>query len=317
MRLKLITNDNARDYEELLPDVFMSGKELLGVACIDETDEEDVIMGASVVLPKEEEEILEILWMYVKPEHRRRGAGSRMLNGIREMGRAAGLKLVDVCFWGEDTEEEESDEWITDPAAEDTSRWDEEGQEEKLTETGILKSFLLEEGFLTLQEAPIYSFRLSDITASDYVKEHQKNKDNKVMDAYESVAWRDVPQSVRETVREKITQSGFRDFTGLCSPEISFVCYKGKEIAGCILITDDPSERMITVMLLISFSPDPICIAKLIAVSGDRILGSYPEDYKVSFIAMNDSTLKLLGTILDGKDKVRLDGYTVRGILEI
>ena len=51
--------------------------------------------------------------------------------------------------------------------------------------------------------------------------------------------------------------------------------------------------------------------------SGDRILGSYPEDYKISFIAMNESTLKLLKTILDGGEKVSLDGYTVRGILEI
>ncbi len=317
MRLRLITNENARDYEGLLPDVFMSGRELLGVACIDETDEEDVIMGASVVLPKEEDETLELLWMYVKPEHRRRGAGSAMLRGIGEMGRAAGLKLVDVCFWGDDTKEEESDEWITDPAREDISRWNEEDREEKLTETGVLKRFLLEEGFLTMSEAPIYSFLLSDVSASDYVRDHQKNKDSKVMDSYESVVWGDVPQSVRETVREKIIQAGFRDLTGLCSPEISFVCYKGGEAAGCILVTDDPSERMITVMLLISFSPDPICIAKLIAVSGDRILGSYPEDYKISFIAMNESTLKLLKTILDGGEKVSLDGYTVRGILEI
>ena len=85
---------------------------------------------------------------------------------------------------------------------------------------------------------------------------------------------------------------------------------------GCLLASDNPAKRMITVTLFINFSQDPVCSAKLIAVSGDRILGRYPEDYRISFIAMNDSTLKLLGTILNGSDKILLDGYTVRGISE-
>ncbi len=41
MRLKLITKDNSRDVEDLLPELFTEREDLLGVACIDETEEED------------------------------------------------------------------------------------------------------------------------------------------------------------------------------------------------------------------------------------------------------------------------------------
>ena len=89
MRLKLITKDNSRDVEDMLPEVFTEREDLLGVACIDETEEEDIVLGASVVFPNEEEEVVEIQWMYVEPEHRRKGAGSCMLRGIRDMAKAA------------------------------------------------------------------------------------------------------------------------------------------------------------------------------------------------------------------------------------
>ena len=318
MRLKLITNDNSRDFEELLPDVFLSQNELIGVACIEETGEEDMILGTSVVNPNEADDVLEIQWFYVQPEHRRKGAGSCMLRGIRDIARAAGLKLIDVCFWGEDTEEEETDGWTIDPITEIDDRWDEsdENREKEYTDIDILKRFLLEQGFLTMSEYPIYSFLLSDIISSDYVRGHQKNKDNKVMEVYEGITWRDTPKTKRESVRNMVIEAGFTDLTYLASPDISFVCTRGDEIVGCLLATDNPEEKTITVMLFINFSQDPVCSAKLIAVTGDQVLKRYPEDYRVSFIAMNENTLKLLSTILDGSERIILDGYTVRGILE-
>ena len=318
MRLKLITNENSRDVEDMLPDVFITRKELLGVACIDETDEEDTVLGISVVYPNEEEDVLEIQWMYVPPEHRRKGVGSFMLHGIRDMAKAAGLSLVDVCFWGEDTKEEEPDTWTLDPAMIDDDRWDEsvDVPEKEYTEVGILKQFLLEKDFLTRLEHPIYSFRLSDVMASDYVRDHQKNKDSKVMEVYEGVSWAELSNSMKESVREQVIDAGFTDFTYLSNPDISFVCVKEGKIVGCLLAADNPEETTITVMLFINFSQDPICSAKLIAVAGERILSRYPEDYRVSFVAMNENTLKLLSTILDGGERITLDGYTVRGILE-
>ena len=324
MRLKLITNENEKDFDELLPDVFTGRKELLGVACIEEAEEEDRILGAAVVVPREDEDTLELQWMYVKPEFRRMGAGSCMLRGIRDMAEAAGLGLIDVCFWGEDTEAEE-DLWTLDPSMEEDDRLEDDENRSEDAEnnrdnspsgTWILKQFLLERGFLTRLESPIYSFLLSDVLSSDYVKGHQKNKDSKVMAAYEGVAWGSLSKEKREEVREKVIQAGFTDFTYLCSPEISFVCVKGEEIVGCLLATDNPAEKMITVMLFLTFIQDPVCSAKLIAVTGDRILNRYPEDYRVSFVSMNENTLKLLSTILDDEDRIRLDGYTVRGILE-
>ena len=318
MRLKLITNDNSHDFEDYLPDGFKDREEMLGLACIDETAEDDLILGTSVVFPNEEEDTLEIQWLYVLPEHRRKGAGSCMLRGIRDMAKAAGLKMIDICFWGEDTDEAEPDEWTLDPADEIGDRWDdaEAAREDEHTEVWILKHFLLEKGFLTMSENPIYSFLLSDVLNSDYVRGHQKNRDSKVMDAYEGISWRDLPKKMKETVREMVVQAGFNDLTYLSSPDISFVCVREGKVVGCLLTTDDPAEKMITVMLFINFTQDPVCSAKLITVTGERILSMYPDDYRVSFVAMNDNTLKLMGTILDDRKGILLDGYTVRGIME-
>ena len=318
LRLKLITNDNIKDFEEILPEAFSERKELLGVACIEETEEEDLVLGASVVFPNEEEDVLELHWMYVHPEYRRRGAGSRMLQGIRDMAKAAGLKLIDVCFWEEDTEEDEGDTWSFDPAEEPDDRWEDTGEsrEDEYSEVRNLKDFLLEKGFLTMREYPIYSFFLSDVNASDYVRGHQKNKDSKALEAYDGVSWGKLSKSMRESVREKVIKEGFTDLTYLSSPEISFVCVKEGEIVGCLLSTVNPAEKLITVMLFINFTQDPICSAKLIAVSGEEILNRYPEDYRVAFIALNENTLKLLGTILGDREKLRSGGYTTRGILE-
>ncbi len=318
MRLKMITNNNLRDVEDMLPDVFTQKEDLLGVACIDEKGAEDTVLGVSVVFPNEEEDVLEIQWMYVQPEHRRKGAGSCMLNGIRDMAKAAGLRLIDVCFWGEETREEKTDTWTIDPSTENDDRWDGAGDiaENEYTGTGILKHFLQERGFLTRSEYPIYSFLLSDIIASDYVRTHQKNKNSEGMKAYEEISWGELSESMKESVKKNVIQAGFTDLTGLSSPDISFVCVKDGKIAGCLLSADSPAEKTITVMLLISFIQDPVCSAKLIAVAGDRILSRYPEDYRISFIALNENTLKLLRTILDDRNRLLLDGYTVRGILE-
>ena len=92
MRLKLITNDNERDFDELLPDVFMGRNELLGVACIEEAEEEDL--------------------------------------------------------------------WTLDPSMEEDDRLEDAENNRDNTPSGtwILKQFLLERGFLTRLESPIYSF---------------------------------------------------------------------------------------------------------------------------------------------------------------
>ncbi len=318
MRLKLITKDNISDFEDTLPDAFSERKEILGVACIEETEEEDLVLGASVVFPNEEEDVLELHWMYVHPEYRRRGAGSRMLQGIRDMAKAAGLKLIDVCFWEEDTEEDEADSWTFDPAEEPDDRWEdaEEIREDDSSEVRNLKNFFLDKGFLTMREHPIYSFLLSDVTASDYVRGHQKNKDSKALEVYEGVSWGKLSKQMRESVREKVMKEGFTDLTYLCSPEVSFVCVREGEVVGCLLSTVNPAEKLITVMLFINFTQDPICSAKLIAVTGEEILSRYPGDYRMAFIALNENTLKLMGTILGDREMLRSGGYTTRGILE-
>ena len=62
---------------------------------------------------------------------------------------------------GEDTEEEESDDWTFDPAEEPDDRWDasDDSGEDENTEIGILKQFLQAKEFLTMSEYPICSFQ--------------------------------------------------------------------------------------------------------------------------------------------------------------
>ncbi len=86
---------------------------------------------------------------------------------------------------------------------------------------------------------------------------------------------------------------------------------------GCILVTDDPDEQILTIMILISFMRDSLCAAKLIVAAGDRVLKLFPPEYRVSFVVANGSSLKLVGTILDDMDIVRTTGYTTHAVFEV
>ena len=311
MYLKLLTNSNVFRYSQFIPEAFLNRKELLGVVCLDDKDE-DAPLGVAIAEPGED--VLTIQWLYVLPERRRMGAGTLMLQGLSEMAEAANLSAVDVYYHSEATDA------------------DEESLEEKnpdITERELLKvwaenrenqgidTFLLENGFVVMRENQIKTFTLNDIVASDYVAKHNKNKDRKELKVYEGISFDEISPEDEALVRERLKAQGYPDYTPFCRRDISFICKKEGNVNGCMLVTDDPDENTLTIMILLSFMQDPLSTAKLIIVAGDRVLKLFPPDYKVSFVVANDNILRLVGTILDDTDIVKTTGYTTHAVFEV
>lgn len=296
MYLNLLTDSNVYRYEQYIPEAFLHKKELLGTVCLD--DEDDALMGVAVAEPSDT--VLNILWLYVLPEYRRLGAGSLMLQGLAEMAEAAHLSAVDVYYHSDaDEEPAESDE----PDAPD--------------DPGETDLFFLENGYVVMRENPIKSFTLDAIISSDYVASHNKNKDRKELKAYECISMEDISPEDEQLVISNLKSQGYPDYTYVCRRDISFVCKKEGTVLGCMLVTDDPDEQTLTIMLLISFMQDPLCAAKLIIVAGDSVLKLFPPEYRVSFVVANESSLRLVGTILDDTDTVRTTGYTTHAVYEV
>lgn len=367
MYLRLLTDQNIKNYEFLFPEALRTRPRTLGVICL---SDEETALGAALVLPKDEESTLEIQWLYVLPEYREKGAGTLMLQGILDMARAGGLTLLDAYFWGDDPDaldlpgsddpeedeswpmeeepdseekalteddepaasvEEESESWpvaddederpelwFLDPAFEETIRPEEdEGfSPEKLSDAEILEHFLLKNGFLMMPEYPIYSLTISDIITSDFVKAHGNSIHRKGLSGYEIVSFDILSKEDLVDVQRLIVKKGFKDFTELCTEKISFVCFRGDTPAGCILCSDDPDEKTITIMLLINFTTDPLCAAKLIASAGGFVMKNYQEEYRITFAAVNEGAVKLLKSFLGDQKECAPEGYTLRAVLE-
>ncbi|MCR5403598.1 MAG: GNAT family N-acetyltransferase [Butyrivibrio sp.] len=333
MYLKLLTGDNAFIYSSMIPDAFLRREELLGVVCL---DEEDTPQGIAVVEPRDEDKCLNIQWLYVLPTCRRGGVGSLLLEGISEIAEAAGLETVDIYYWTAEQDESESleeEEVGEDPAEEDTGLLsyefdsfidcDELSDRESLDywntgrESIFIDAFLMENGFVILRENQIYSFYLSDILTSEYVSRHNKNKDNDQLKAYTGISFDGISSEDEIYVVSQLKKQGFPDYTPFCRRDISFICKKDENPAGCILITDNPDERTLTVMALQNFGTDPVCAAKLIVLAGSRVLEELPSDYKVSFVLANEGVQKFWGTILDDMSKLKMTGVTSHAVFEV
>jgi GNAT superfamily N-acetyltransferase len=311
MYLTLLTNSNLIQYSQFVPEAFLHRKELLGVVCLDDEDN-NAPLGVAIAEPSED--TLNIQWFYVLPEFRRIGVGSLMLQGLSEMAEAAHLGAVDVYYHSDniDSDEEPLEKENPDiPERELYKAWND------LRENEGIDTFLLENGFVIIRQNPIKSFTLNDIISSDYVAQHNKNKDRKELKALECVSFEDISPSEEELVISQLKSQGYPDYTPFCRRDISFICKKAESVKGCMLMTDDPDEKTLTIMILLSFIPDPLCAAKLIIKAGDKVLNLFPPDYKVSFVAANDSTLKLVGTILDDTDILKTTGYTTHAVFEV
>ena len=311
MYLKLITDDNAFMFSGFIPEAFLNMKGLLGVVCLDDEDN-DATMGIALVEPTED--TLNIRWFYVLPEFRRMGVGSLMLQGISEMAEAGSLSAAEVYYHSNvrDSDEETLEKKYPDlPERELLSAWNE------LSENSGIDLFLQENGYVVMRQNPIKSFMISDIISSDYVAKHNKNKDKKELKLYEGISFEEISPSEEKTVISHLKAQGYPDYTPFCRRDISFICKKGDSVKGCILITDDPDERTLTIMVLLNFMTDPLCAAKLIVVAGDKALKLFPSDYKISFVAANDNTTKLVGMILDDTDILKTTGYTTHAVFEV
>ncbi len=123
MNLIKMTAQNAGLFAEIPPEVFADNDLFLGVGCLDDDGEP---IGAAIL--DADEDRLVISSIYVDEAQRRKGAGSLLLAGIREMAAAAGLSSVEAYFKEEEYED-----------------------------------FFLQNGYLVFQGDPLFRFSVSEL----------------------------------------------------------------------------------------------------------------------------------------------------------
>lgn len=189
MYLTMLTNDTADLCSQIVPEKFLLREQLIGVICLDDEME---VTGAAVVEPDEESLMLQ--WIYVLPESRKAGAGTRMLKGIREMAEA--MEACDIEVYLED---------------------------EKLA------GFFTTNGFLVLEDNPVYSFNLDDISLSALAGKNRKCSGRCLL-------FEEMKKNQKGDLIKRFRQEGIPDYLPYCDEQLS-CCYldeRGKP-RGCFL----------------------------------------------------------------------------------
>ncbi len=130
MHITKLTAENADLFTEFADGVLLDNPLLMGVGCVDEEDEP---IGATIL--DTDGNGLVIRSIMVEPSFRRKGAGTLMLEGAKEMARNAGLDIMDAFFTDEKSE-----------------------------------PFFLASGFFVAREYPIFSLKREDLIGSKMLK---------------------------------------------------------------------------------------------------------------------------------------------------
>ena len=277
MVIEVISKENAEDYRGFLPDAFYRTEIPLGIVCIDE--EEDVPIGFTMLTLKEESLLIE--YLYVMEEYRRRGAGTMMLRGAGEMAEAAGTHILEIYY----NALQEGDD--------------------------LPEQFLLENGFLISKEGELLEFTSSDLFYSDYVKNITYPK---VLDAYSCIPIGQLSADRESRLIRLLTRHGGAAFLPFISREMSFVCEKGGKETGCILCGYDEEKSTVTIMGLISFTDDPMGVAKLLITLGYYVVDHMEKETYARFLKTEEFKVALAEKLLGGADKLRTAGELLHGV---
>ncbi len=280
MYLARLTEEAAPELYYMLPEAFQIRQNIYGVVCL---DDHDLPLGIAVVRPDSDtvhsgKGNLITEWLYVLPEHRRIGVGSMLIKGIMDMARVNGAAFVEGCF-----------------------RDSEEGMEE----------FFLKNGFLVLEDEPLYSFELSALFSSQKSRALPKPGVNCVS-LSEAEA-----QSIR-ILRNNIIKLGYPDYLSICSKDISFLYMgEGLEPTGCILSYYDPDENMLNVSLLINFdAKNPSHTLMLVSAFIRTSAAKLPADSRVSFVGANENMRLFLEKLLPSRESLEESGKVLCALCE-
>ena len=192
MILEIISNENAKDYMEFLPDFFYKAELMLGIVCLDE--ETDTPVGFTMLTLKEESLLIE--YIYVTEEYRRRGVGTLMLEGAGEMAEAAGINTLEVYYNAM-------------PDYED-----------------IPGQFLLENEFLISEAGELMEFDSADLLYSDYVKNIRYPKE---LDVYDCIPIGRLSKQQENRLKKRLEGYSGSDFLPFSNGDMSFLCEKSGE----------------------------------------------------------------------------------------
>ena len=277
MILEIISNENAKDYVEFLPDFFYKAELMLGIVCLDE--ETDTPVGFTMLTLKEESLLIE--YIYVIKEYRRRGVGTMMLDGVGEMAEAAGIDTIEVYY------------------------------DALLDSEDIPGEFLLENGFLISEAGELMEFDSADLLYSDYVKNLRYPKE---LDVYDCIPIGRISESQGRRLKKRLEMYGGSDFLPFSNSNMSFLCVKSGEEKGCILCSYDEYTNMITIMELIVFSNDPMCTAKLLIALGRYVANKFSHKPCAMFLKTQEFKVALAEKLLGDESKLKSAGVLLQGV---
>lgn len=277
MRISIVTEENEGIYRDYLPDPFFSAPLKLGIVCLEEGSDSPI----GFTMLKIEEDDLLIEQIFVEEASRHKGAGSMMLRGACETARASGLDRVELYYNSLDGKRE------------------------------LPEGFFLANGFLIASEGRIFSFSAEDMYSSDYLKTLENTKQ---ANDYNCTAIRDLPARKREMLKEKLYKRDRLSAFAYCREDISFLCEKGDEEMACILCGYDEDNDVMTIMSLVAFSNDPLCVARLLGFLGNHVALNFKADVTVVFRESEESRKRLAIKLLDDERKLYAAGSVLHGV---
>lgn len=277
MRISIVTEENEGIYRDYLPDPFFSASLKLGIVCLEEGSDSPI---GFTMLKMEEDDLL-IEQIFVEEASRHKGAGSMMLRGACEIARASGLDRVELYYNSLDGKRE------------------------------LPEGFFLANGFLIASEGRIFSFYVSDMFSSDYVKTLRNTKQ---ADDYNCTAIRDLPARKKEMLKEKLHKHDRLSSFAYCREDISFLCEKGDEEMACILCGYDEDNDVMTIMSLVAFSNDPLCVAGLLGFLGNHVASNFDDNVMVVFREAGEYKKRLAVKLLNDEGMLRTAGSVLHGV---
>ena len=277
MVIEIVSEKNAEEYRDFLPEIFFRSPIKLGIICLDE----ESWMPVGFTMLKLEEYRLLIRYIFVREEYRHQGAGSMMLTGSCEMAESAGLDRVEIYF-----------NTLTD-------------------KDRIPYEFLFANGFIISEEGKLLSFFAHDLLSSGYVK---NLKYPKQLDDYECLSLEDLTEARERGLKRLLDRQGKLPLLELCRRDISYLCVKDGKERGCILCNYDETKNLLTIMALVSVSSDAICVAKLLLTLGHYAAENIKVQTVVAFREAEKFKTKLAVMLLDDSKKLKNAGAVLHGV---
>lgn len=238
---------------------------------------EEKIVGVAAFVADNESELLSVS---VSPKWQKQEIGSELVDGIVDMVKECGSTMLETILFVQDDEEEGVDQ------------------------------FLWRCGFNEEEEYLVGGFTLKDIKNNDVVRKIIDKKLPEQVKSLSQVSDTEARDFGRDLMKKGV-YSGWE--TGKFNEHLSSVYIERGRISACLLFSDEGDDLNLEFAYVDPKNNNRLTLLYLIANSVLKAESEYAEDTKISTLAINETSEKILKNLLDDNLKTdRLIRYTIR-----